>query len=114
MAENEKEDEMGTGFDQPAPGPDEPVSSKPPPLITYPTVYAFKVMGKLEHGFKEYVRQLFGRLMGTEISLDSISENVSNKNTYVALTVSVYLLSEEQRKTIYAQLHKEKRVVYYL
>ncbi len=32
---------------------------KTPPLIEYPTVYAFKVMGKLEHGFKEYVRQLF-------------------------------------------------------
>lgn len=89
-------------------------ASKAPPLIEYPTVYAFKVMGKLEHGFKEYVRQLFGRLMGSEVSLDSISENVSNKNTYVSLTVSVYLLSEEQRKTIYAQLHKEKRIVYYL
>lgn len=88
--------------------------AKPPPLIEYPTVYAFKVMGKLEHGFKEYVRQLFSRLMGTEVSLDSISENVSNKNTYVSLTVSVYLLSEEQRKSIYVQLHKEKRIVYYL
>lgn len=94
-----------------APDTDAP---KQPPLIEYPTVYAFKVMGKLEHGFKEYVRQLFGRLMGSEVSLDSISENVSNKNTYVSLTVSVYLLSEEQRKTIYAQLHKEKRIVYYL
>ena len=42
------------------------------PLIEYPTVYEFKVMGKQEHGFREYVRQLFTRLMGTEISLDSI------------------------------------------
>ncbi len=95
--------------------PADPEAPKPPPpLIEYPTVYAFKVMGKLEHGFREYVRQLFSRLMGTEVSLDSISENVSTKNTYVSLTVSVYLLSEEQRKNIYAQLHKEKRIVYYL
>ncbi len=95
---------------------DEPTDAPkpPPPLIEYPTVYAFKVMGKLEHGFREYVRQLFGRLMGSEVSLDSIAQNVSTKNTYVSLTVSVYLLSEEQRKNIYAQLHKEKRIVYYL
>ena len=47
------------------------------PLIEYPTVYPFKVMGLQEHGFKEYVRTLFRRLMGTEISPDSISEQPS-------------------------------------
>ncbi|HEX4621656.1 MAG TPA: DUF493 family protein, partial [Myxococcaceae bacterium] len=31
------------------------------PLIEYPTVYTFKVMGLQEHGFGEYVRQLFKR-----------------------------------------------------
>ena len=30
------------------------------------------------------------------------------------MTVSVYLLSEEQRRTIYHSLHKERRVLYYL
>lgn len=84
------------------------------PLIEYPTVYAFKVMGRREHGFGEWVRQLFGRLMGSEISPDSISENVSKQGNYVSLTVSVYLLSEEHRQTIYAHLHKEKRILYYL
>ena len=84
------------------------------PLIEYPTVYAFKVMGKLEHGFAEYIRQKFSRLMGTEISYDSIAENVSKQGHYVSLTVSVYLLSEEMRLTIYAELHTDKRIVYYL
>jgi putative lipoic acid-binding regulatory protein len=84
------------------------------PLIEYPTVYAFKVMGKQENGFKEYVRQLFRRLMGQEISPDSISEQPSSHGKYVSVTVSVFLLSEEQRRAIYAQLHKEKRVLYYL
>lgn len=83
-------------------------------LIEYPTIYAFKVMGKQEHGFREYVRQLFRRLMGTEISPDSISEQPSKKGTYISLTVSVYLLSEEQRRSIYEALHKDRRVVYYL
>jgi len=84
------------------------------PLIEYPTVYAFKVMGLQEHGFGEYVRQLFKRLMGTEVSPDSISLQPSSRGKYVSVTVSVYLLSEEQRRAIYEQLHKERRVLYYL
>ncbi len=84
------------------------------PLIDYPTVYAFKVMGKLEHGFAEYIRQKFSRLMGSEVSRDSIAENVSKQGRYVSLTVSVYLLSEDQRRTIYAEIHTDKRIVYYL
>jgi putative lipoic acid-binding regulatory protein len=88
--------------------------SEPKPLIEYPTVYAFKVMGRREHAFSEFVRQLFSRLMGSEVSNDSISENVSKQGNYVSLTVSVYLLSEEHRKTIYSALHREKRVLYYL
>ena len=84
------------------------------PLIEYPTDYAFKVMGKLEHGFAEYIRQKFSRLMGSEVSRDSIAENVSKQGRYVSLTVSVYLLSEEQRKNIYADIHTDKRIVYYL
>lgn len=83
-------------------------------LIDYPTVYAFKVMGKLEHGFAEYIRLKFSRLMGAEVSPDSISQNVSKQGRFVSLTVSVYLLSEEQRQAIYADIHVDKRIVYYL
>lgn len=96
----------------PPPRPDPSAAERP--LIDYPTVYAFKVMGKLEHGFPEYIRQKFSRLMGTEVSRDSISENVSKQGRYVSLTVSVYLLSEDQRRHIYAELHTDKRIVYYL
>lgn len=84
------------------------------PLIEYPTVYEFKVMGLREHGFAEYVRSLFSRLMGTEVSPDSISEAVSKQGKYVSLRVSVYLLSEAHRVSIYEALHREKRIVYYL
>lgn len=91
--------------------------SKPPellPLVEYPTVYTFKVMGKQEHGFKEYVRLLFKRLMGTEVSQDSISTLSSSRGKYLSVSVSVYLLSEEQRRAIYDHLHKDRRVLYYL
>jgi hypothetical protein len=52
--------------------------------------------------------------MGSEVSRDSIAENVSKQGHYVSLTVSVYLLSEEQRRKIYAEIHTDKRIVYYL
>ncbi len=85
-----------------------------PPLIEYPTVYPFKVMGKYEHGFSEFVRVLFKRVLGTEVSRDSISEQPSKGGKYLSVTVSVYLISEQQREQVYFALHKEKRVIYYL
>ncbi|MGQ0504849.1 MAG: HP0495 family protein [Myxococcaceae bacterium] len=84
------------------------------PLIEYPTVYTFKVMGKQEHGFREYVRQLFKRLMGQDVPAESFTEQSSSMGKYLSVSVSVYLLSEDQRRSIYTQLAKERRVLYYL
>lgn len=106
-----KADGMGEGATQGTAGDGE----EKKPLIEYPTVYTFKVMGRQETGgFVEYVRELFRGLMGSEISPDSIREQPSSKGTYVSVSVSVYLLSEEHRRTIYARLRQEQRVVYYL
>lgn len=95
-------------------GPPPAEGEEKKPVIEYPTVYTFKVMGVQDDGFVEYVRTLFKRLMGSEISQDSIHEQPSSKGKYVSVSVSVYLLSEEHRRAIYAQLHQEKRVIYYL
>jgi hypothetical protein len=84
------------------------------PLIAYPTAYTFKVMGKQEHGFREYVRGLFHRIMGQEVSPDSMSEQPSRGEKYVSVSVTVVLLSEEQRRHVYTELHKERRILYYL
>lgn len=86
----------------------------PKPLIEYPTTYAFKVMGKHEEDFEAHVRAKFSRLLGAELAADAISKNVSKEGRYISLTVSVYLLSEEHRQTIYAEIHTDKRIVYYL
>jgi uncharacterized protein len=84
------------------------------PKFTYPTDYTFKVMGKQEHGFREYVRQLFHRVLAQEISLDSISELPSKGAKYLSVSVTVVLLSEEQRRRVYEALHKDRRILYYL
>ena len=86
-----------------------------PPLIEYPAVYTFKVMGRKDQDFLDFVRALFHRALGQEISPDSIRERPSREGRYVSLDVTVYLLSEEQRLRIYGLLHEEKkRVLYYL
>jgi putative lipoic acid-binding regulatory protein len=84
------------------------------PKHTYPTDYTFKVMGKQEHGFNEYVRQLFHRVLGQEISQDSMSELPSKGARYLSVSVTVVLLSEEQRARVYEALHKDRRILYYL
>jgi hypothetical protein len=84
------------------------------PLIEYPATYTFKVMGKQEAGFVPYVRELFHRLMGQALAPDAIQEQPSSKGRYVSLSVSVRLESEEHRRSIYAELHRDERVIYYL
>jgi uncharacterized protein len=91
-----------------------PEKTPPPPLVTYPGPYAFKVMGRPDHGFREHVRGLFSRVLGSEVGDDSISETASRQGKYVSLTVSVVLTSEAQRQNLYRHLHAESRVLYYL
>ncbi len=84
------------------------------PLVEYPTVYAFKVMGRKEENFKELVRQLFEGVLGQALGPEAVTENLSKQGNYVSLTVSVRLETEAQRQSLYAELHREKRVLYYL
>jgi putative lipoic acid-binding regulatory protein len=84
------------------------------PELTYPTDYAFKVIGRQEADFAGYVRQLFAGLMGTDIDPGSVSEHPSRQGKYVSVEVRVRLESEAQRRSIYARLHQEPRIVLYL
>ena len=82
--------------------------------VQYPTDYTFKVMGVQAGDFRDYVRELFERLMGGALRPDALSEQPSSKGKYLSINVTVHLSSEEQRRAIYAELHKDPRVVYYL
>ena len=96
-----------TGGEQPGP--------ERKPLIEYPTAYTFKVMGKQEHGFREYVRRLFHRLMGAgDLPGLRSASSPRSRGKYLSVSVTVVLLSEEQRRHVYTELHKERRVLYYL
>lgn len=85
-----------------------------PPLVEYPGPYTFKVMGLQSDTFVDHVRALFARVLGTPVERDSISEQPSSRGKYVSLNVTVVLVSEAQRRALYADLHADARVVYYL
>jgi uncharacterized protein len=84
------------------------------PLVEYPTDYAFKVMGKRDEDFTEYIRVKFTQLLGAEVGREAIAENVSKQGRYISVTVTVRLHTEEQRQKIYADIHTDTRIVYYL
>ena len=84
-----------------------------PPLVEYPTVYMFKVMGLAAGGFEDHARALVVRAAGTEAEL-TVKVRDSAGGKYSSVSVSVRLESEEQRRAVYAALHADPRVVYYL
>ncbi len=100
------------------PGDHDRKGHDPKPLIEYPTIYPFKVMGLHENNFGDYVRLMFGRVLGQEVAKDSITEATSKGNKYLSLTLMVFLQSEEMRQKLYAELHRAKteelRIIYYL
>lgn len=91
-----------------------PETSPQPPLITYPAHYEFKVMGLHEPSFRELVVALFEAALGRVLPPDAVAEHASHQGKYVSVRVTVRLESEAERASVYASLHREKRIVYYL
>jgi putative lipoic acid-binding regulatory protein len=85
-----------------------------PPLISYPTVYVFKVMGRPDDDFEGFVRALFSTQLGFTLGPGALSRQASSRGTYVSLTVSVTLTSEDHRRAVYQRLSNEPRIVYFL
>jgi len=83
------------------------------PLIEYPLVYAFKVMGLATDGFAEHAQALVTRAAGTEAEL-GVTVRASAGGKYHSVSVSLRLESEAQRRAVYEALHADARVVYYL
>jgi uncharacterized protein len=84
-----------------------------PPLIEYPLVYAFKVMGLAAPDFEGHARALVTGAAGTSADL-AVSVRASARGKYHSVTVAVRLDSETQRRAVYEALHADARVVYYL
>ncbi|HET9450026.1 MAG TPA: DUF493 domain-containing protein [Aggregicoccus sp.] len=105
---------MTEGNGDPRKGGAQPQVEEKKLTVDYPTDYTFKVMGLQAGDFRDYVLALFERLMGSPLASGALSEQPSSKGKYISINVTVFLTSEEQRRTIYAELHRDVRVVYYL
>jgi len=83
------------------------------PTLDYPLDYTFKIMGFAADDFAEHARGLVARVVG-EAPAERVSVRASAQGKYHSVSVSVTLVSEEQRRGVYEALHADARVVYYL
>jgi uncharacterized protein len=83
------------------------------PLLEYPLDYVFKVMGLSADDFPEHARRLVARVVG-DAPAERVTIRASAGGKYQSVSVTVTLVSEEQRRAVYQALHDDVRVVYYL
>jgi putative lipoic acid-binding regulatory protein len=85
----------------------------PAPLIEYPVDYTFKIMGLAADDFAEHARRLVAAIVG-DAPAERVAVRASSEGKYHSVSVSVTLVSEDQRRGVYEALHADARVVYYL
>ena len=83
------------------------------PVLEYPLDYTFKVMGLAADDFAEHARGLVASVVG-EAPAERVTVRASAQGKYHSVSVSVTLVSEDQRRGVYEALHSDARVVYYL
>jgi uncharacterized protein len=83
------------------------------PLIQYPTLYSFKVMGRPE-GFQAHVLALLERTLSVPVDPAQVVTATSSQGSYVSLTIPVRLEDEASRQAVYQALHADPLVLYFL
>ncbi len=83
------------------------------PVLDYPLDYTFKIMGLAADDFPEHARRLVAAVVG-EAPAERVAVRPSSGGKYHSVSVSVTLVSEEQRRGVYESLRADERVVYYL
>jgi len=82
-------------------------------VLVYPLEYTFKIMGLSADDFPEHARRLVARVVG-DAPPDRVTVRSSSGGKYQSVSVEVLLRSEAERRAVYALLHADARVVYYL
>jgi putative lipoic acid-binding regulatory protein len=85
----------------------------PASVLEYPLDYTFKVMGLAADDFAEHARRLVAAVVG-EAPAERVTVRASAHGKYQSVSVSVTLVSEHQRRSVYEALHADARVIYYL
>ena len=82
-------------------------------VLDYPLQYTFKIMGLSGDDFPEHARRIVARVLGGALP-ERVTVRSSSGGKYQSVSVEVLLRSEEERRSVYALLHSDARVVYYL
>lgn len=84
-------------------------------VLEYPLRYSFKIIGLAGDDFPEHARRLVARVVGDAAAVPGdVTTRASSGGKYHAVSVSVTLRSEDERKAVYQLLWDDERVVYYL
>ena len=86
------------------------MSSKQDTLLEFPCEFPIKITGKNNPEFKEAVEKVLKNLLKKE-DLISITEQISAKGNYLALTVLAKFYDKNSLDNLYINLGKEKEVL---
>ncbi len=81
-----------------------------PPLLQFPCDFPLKVMGQASDDFAALVVEIVARHV-PNLRDDAIQHRPSKQGTYVSLTVTVYVHSQEQLDNLYRELSGHTRVL---
>lgn len=85
-----------------------------PPLISYPVDYEYKVIGRAEGDFEQFVRGLVSQALSQAIADHQVEVKPSSGGKFASVRVRVRLENEEQRVAVYTALSNQPRIVFYL
>lgn len=85
-----------------------------PPLISYPTDYEYKVIGRADADFEGFVRGLVGSALKRPIDDHQVEVKPSSGGKFASVRIKVRLENEDQRVAVYTALSNQPRIVFYL
>jgi putative lipoic acid-binding regulatory protein len=90
--------------------PDDKEVPKSDSLLTFPTVFPMKVMGRREDGFAQTVSEIVQK-HAPDFHPSTIEMRTSKNGRYLSLTVTINAKSREQLDALYSELSKHPMVM---
>ena len=90
--------------------PDDNEAPKSDSLLTFPTVFPMKVMGRREDGFAQMVCEVVQR-HASDFHPGTLEMRTSKNGRYLSLTVTINAESREQLDALYTELSKHPSVM---
>jgi uncharacterized protein len=88
----------------------EPDGPEGKPLLTFPTVFPIKVMGRREEGFAQAILEVVLR-HAPDFNPATMEMRPSKAGNYLSLTVTINARSREQLDELYKELSGHPRVM---